>query len=143
MYNYSFNDDNSATICHVDKCANDTERIPNCAEFSFDIKNPNLSAQQKQKCQFLNTNSDVFSNSLSDIGKTDLHMHKTETIPGAKPVHQRFYRQDPVKKAETDKQTNEMLEANLIEKSSSVWNSPVVLVKRETVLGGLQWITGN
>lgn len=38
-------------------------------------------------------------------------MHKIETIPDAKPVHQRFYRQDPVKKAETEKQTNEMIEA--------------------------------
>ena len=53
----------------------------------------------------------------------------------------RLYRQDPVKKAETEKQSNEMLEANLIERSSSVWNSPVVLVKKG--LGGSQWITGS
>ena len=58
-------------------------------------------------------------------------MHKIETVPGAKPVHQRFYRQDPVKKAETEKQTNEMLSSNLIERSTSVWTSPVMLVKKK------------
>lgn len=99
---------------------------------NFDIDGKNLSCEQKDKLKnFLNKNSDVFSTSFSDIGKTDIFLHKIETEPGAKPVRMNFYRQDPIKKAETERQTNEMLKDGLIERSTSVWNSPVVLVKKK------------
>ena len=54
-----------------------------------------------------------------------------KTEPGAKPVRMNYYRQDPIKKAEIERQTNEMLETGLIERSTSFWNSPVVLVKKK------------
>ena len=128
---YSF-EDNSANISSAMPCSKTSEKVPNSANLSFNINNPNLSKEQKEKLvSFLKQNNDVFSQSLDDIGMTDLTLHKIETLPGAKPVHQRFYRQDPIKKAETERQTNEMLKANLIERSSSVWNSPVVLVKKK------------
>ena len=128
---YPFEND-SANVYSTMPSPDTAEDVPNTADLSFNIDNPNLSKEQKQKLSsFLMQNSDVFSQSLSDIGKTDLYKHKIETLPGAKPVHQRFYRQDPIKKAETEKQTNEMLKANLIERSTSVWNSPVVLVKKK------------
>ena len=124
--------DNCANISSTTPCAKTTENLPNSADISFNIDNPILSKEQKEKrVSFLKQNTDVFSQSLYDIGKTDLTLHKIETMPGAKPVHQRFYRQDPIKKAETERQTNEMLQANLIERSTSFWNSPVVLVKKE------------
>ena len=130
-YVYPFKD-NCANISSAMPCANTTENLPNSADISFNIDNPTLSKEQKEKLvSFLKQNTDVFSQSLYDIGKTDLSLHKIETMPGAKPVHQRFYRQDPIKKAETERQTNEMLQANLIERSTSVWNSPVVLVKKK------------
>ena len=47
-------------------------------------------------------------------------MHKLETIPGAKPVHQMFYRQDPVKKADTERVTHEMLDTDVIQRFTSV-----------------------
>ena len=112
--------------------ANTGRNVPNSNKFQFEINNPNLSEEQKEQLlNFLSQNSDVFADSLQNIGRTDLFKHKIETIPGAKPVHQRFYRQDPVKKAETERVTNEMLEANIIKRSTSVWNSPVVLVKKK------------
>ena len=129
---YPFTDENVASVdsCHEGNTTHG--KVPNSSKPQFDIQNPNLSDQQKEKLlQFLKENSDVFSDSLSDIGKTDMLMHKIETLPGAKPVHQRFYRQDPTKKAETERQTNELLQADLIKRSTSVWNSPVVLVKKK------------
>ena len=80
---------------------------------------------------FLNKNKDIFATELSEIGKTDKITHKIDTVPGAKPVHLRFYRQDPIKKAEIERQTNDMLNTNLIKPSTSEWNSPVVLVKKK------------
>ena len=124
--------DDSPLVSHIGVCAETIGEVPNSDNFDFIINNPTLYEQQKaQLCQFLLSNRDVFSTSLSDIGQTDMYNNQIETVPSAKPVHQRFYRQDPVKKAETKRQTNEMLDAHLIQRSTSVWNSPVVLVKKK------------
>ena len=99
---------------------------------NFNLDNCAINSTEKQILgRFLNKNKDLFATELSEIGKTDKLTHKIETFPGAKPVHMRFYRQDPIKKAEIEKQTNEMLDANLIKRSTSEWNSPVVLVKKK------------
>lgn len=101
-------------------------------DFLFDVCNGNLSVSEKQRLkEFLRQNNDVFSNSLSSIGKTDVFSHKIETIPGATPVHLPPHRTDPVKKKEIERQTAEMKEAGLIVQSDSVWHSPVVLVKKK------------
>lgn len=98
----------------------------------FETNNKNLSAEEKLKLQdFLVQNKDVFSTSLMDIGKTNIYKHRIETYPEAAPVRSAPYRQDPIKRAETEKQTNEFLQAKIIERSTSVWNSPVVLVKKK------------
>lgn len=65
-----------------------------------------LQNRKKKSDYFLNKNSDVFSDSLQSIDKTDLFKHKIETILCAKPVSQRFCCQDPVKKAVTEEKTN-------------------------------------
>ena len=73
---YSFNDD-GVDVSSAMPCANTSESVPNSADISFNIDNPNLTKEQKEKLSsFLSQNSDVFSQSLSDIGKTDLYTHK-------------------------------------------------------------------
>ena len=74
---------------------------------------------------------DVLSSSLADIGKTNLYKHKIETSPNVTPVRRPFYRQPPNFKAETDKQVNDMLQQSIIQPSTSVYNSPVVLVRKK------------
>ena len=127
---------NSANVSNVNQSAETTARVPNQSQtnkdIQFNISNKNLSENQKQTLlNFLNKNKDVFATSTAEIGKTDVYTHKIETEPGAKPVRMNYYRQDPIKKAEIERQTNEMLETGLIERSTSFWNSPVVLVKKK------------
>ena len=99
---------------------------------NFNIHNSDLTQKQiTQLTNFLNSNKDVFATSLDKIGKTNVFMHKIETEPGSKPVHKPCYRYRPEIKAEIQRQTNEMLESEIIQPSSSVWNSPVVLVKKK------------
>ena len=78
--------------------------------------------------KFLLQNSDIFSTSLADIGKTDIFSHKIETLPDSPPVHLVPHRVDTLKKKEIERQTAEMEDAGLIRQSNSVWHSPVVLV---------------
>ena len=100
--------------------------------FKFEIDNTNLSKSEKQNLnKFLLQNSDIFSTSFADIGKTDIFSHKIETLPGAPPVHLAPQRVDTIKKKEIERQTAEMEDAGLIRQSNSVWHSPVVLVKKK------------
>ena len=123
------NDVHTASVFNAEISANPVS--PDNSALHFEINNENLSNVEKQKLQnFLAKNRDIFSTSLANIGKTDLFKHKIETIPDAKPVHSNFYRQDPIKKAETERQVNNFLQSNICKPSDSVWNSPVVLVKK-------------
>lgn len=129
---YSFDKPCADSVSNVNLNAESTQEIPHKEDIHFNIQNDNLTKLEKQKLQnFLNKNRDVFSTSLADLGHTNLFSHKIETVPGAKAPRLPHYRQDPVKKAETERQTNELLKAGLIQNSTSYWNSPVVLVKKK------------
>ena len=112
---------------NTDSCTESTTK-----DLKFEIDNATLSKTEKQDLnKFLVKNSDIFSTSLVDIGKTDIFSHKIETLPGAPPVHLAPHRVDPIKKKEIERQTAEMEDAGLIRQSNSVWHSPVVLVKKK------------
>ena len=102
------------------------------SKINFNIHNVNLNKKQVSNLNnFLQQNRDVFATSLDEIGKTNVFTHKIETEVSAKPVHKTFYRQRPELKTEVEKQTKEMLDKGIISPSSSVWNSPVVLVRKK------------
>ena len=106
------------------QCANDKE-------IHFNVSSANISESERSELlNFLERNKDVFSTSLKDLGRTDLFQHSIETDPNAPPVHLPFYRQSPNIRAETHRMVDEMLEDGIIEPSSSVWNSPVVMIKK-------------
>ena len=126
----------SQKVADVNLLSEDSKCFENSSAKStkctFDISNSNLSKHEcSQLEQFLLKNSDVFSDSLNNIGKTNVFKHRIDTIPGAKPVHMNYYRQGPRQKAEIEKQTKEMLEPGIISPSTSVYTSPVVLVKKK------------
>jgi len=124
--------DSDAEIAEVNGISENSSCASESEKAEFNISNSNLTPEQCSKLnQFLSRNSDVFSNSLSTIGKTNMFTHRIETEPGAKPVHRNHYRQAPVQRVEIERQTKEMLEQGIISQSSSVWNSPVVLVKKK------------
>lgn len=57
--------------------------------------------------------------------------HSIPLIPRAQPVFVRPYRYAPLLKTEIEKQVNDMLQQGLIQKSSSAFAFPVLLVKKK------------
>ena len=47
-----------------------------------------------------------------------------------------FYRRSPQTNAEMNRQLKEMLEADIIEESDSMWQSPVVILKKKNMSEG-------
>ena len=97
----------------------------------FDLSDSDLTHQQKQTLHaFLQKYKSVFASNLSELGNCSLQPHKIET-GNAPPVRQRFYRQSPEVNAEMNRQLDEMLDADIIEESTSMWRSLVVMVKKK------------
>ena len=57
--------------------------------------------------------------------------HEIPLIPGANPVNIRPYRYPPALRDEIEKQVADMLQQGLIQPSSSLFSSPVLLVKKK------------
>ena len=110
----------------------DTENNKTKTRIDFDLKNSDLTQEQKQKLfTFLNGNRDVFATSLSELGHSKIYKHKIETYRDAKPVKRPFYHQSPPVEKEISRHVEEMERHNLIKPSNSEYHSPVVLVKKK------------
>ncbi|CAG2211387.1 unnamed protein product [Mytilus edulis] len=110
----------------------DTENNKTKTRIDFDLKNSDLTQEQKQKLfTFLNGNRDVFATSLSELGHSKIYKHKIETYRDAKPVKRPFYHQSPPVEKEISRHVEEMERHKLIKPSNSEYHSPVVLVKKK------------
>ena len=101
-------------------------------EIGVDLADSKLnSTQAKQLEKLVLSYSDIFSQSKSDLGKCNLgvkhHIHlKPEAVPIKQPSRRiPFGHQEEVKS-----NLKTMLNEGIIEKSSSEWASPLVLVRK-------------
>lgn len=85
--------------------------------------------QKEQLYELLAQNRDIFAKDISELGETNLQYHTIHT-KDEKPVSCPPYRQTPQMRRELDKKLDELLDADIIEESSSPYHAPVVLVKR-------------
>ena len=100
-------------------------------ELGVKIGKENLTLEQKESLgKLIEKNSDVFALSLADFKRTNLVQLEIDT-GDAPPQRQRAYRHPPAVRAEIERQTQEMLENDIIEPSNSLWNSPCILVKKK------------
>lgn len=57
--------------------------------------------------------------------------HRIPLMPGAQPVNQRAYRHKPELKTEIERQVTELLESGIIQRSTSQFSLPAILVKKK------------
>ncbi len=99
-------------------------------DLGLGYKSDNLSGDENRRLQdLLQDNISIFSQSLSDLQATNYIQHSIHT-DSPTPIRQRSYRHSPAAKKEIDSQIDQMLAADIIEPSSSMWTSPVVLVRK-------------
>ena len=99
---------------------------------SYDLSSTSLtSSEHAQASALLHEYADIFSQSDDDYGRTDLVQHDIPT-DNAPPIRQRAYRASPTIRQEIKQQCDRLLEAGVIEPSSSPWSSPVVMVKKKS-----------
>ncbi len=72
----------------------------------------------------------MFALSLTELSGTNLVRHKIN-IGNAPPQRSRCYNHPPKVREEIQRQVNELFENDIIEPSNSVWQSPVILVKKK------------
>ena len=115
---------------------NDRRLIENAddilADLGVDLSKSALQKPDLEKLkQLIAANADVFAKDMSQLGEAKGYIHHIDT-GDAPPQRSRIYRTSPAQKAEIDKQVQDLLKHGIIEKSNSLWQCPVVLVKRTT-----------
>ena len=79
----------------------------------------------------INEYSDIIGEGIDELGRTNVVQHFIQTKPGVNPIRSRPYNIPVGLRAEIKKQIDTMLERNMIEMSSGIWSSPVVIVKKK------------
>ena len=102
----------------------------------FDLEITEQTDEQQLLLTFLNQHRSMFATNLQDLGQANTQPHCIETGDDL-PFRQRFYRQSPQTNAEMNRQLQEMLDADIIEESDSMWQSP------KTASYDLQLTTAN
>ena len=101
--------------------------------FAQESKKHELSIEQKDQQQFLNSFKDCFADEIPKElpptrGEDD---HKIELIPGSSPPNRPPYRVSYAQQEEILTQVNELVEKGLVRPSSSPFCSPVFLVQKK------------
>ena len=110
----------------------DSHYIEIANSLGVDLSHSTLSEEQKRRLLVLiGQNRDVFATCTAELGHTDLYPHKivTQDVP---PVRRPQYRTTPEQNAEIERQTKKLEEHGIISKSNTVWQAPVLLVKKKS-----------
>ena len=112
------------------------DETPTQTKHPINIDSSHLSSDQSSAIKELVDNySDIFVNKNNQLGKCDLIKHQIKVDPDQPPIRQRAYRISPQQKDILDQKLEEMLEADIIEGSTSPWAAPCLLVAKANNTG--------
>jgi hypothetical protein len=119
---------NELIVLHGDTVLENSQAV-----IELHLIQPLLMAVQQEQCPQLTALLDEFASVFeepSGLPPVRQYDHRIPLIPGARPVSMRPYRVTPELKTEIEKQVQVMLKQGVITHSSSLFASPVLLVKK-------------
>ena len=96
----------------------------------YQINNSLLLDQQTKITELLDTFKHLFAHSMKDLKQTNLITHSIELIPDSKPVYCHPFRRSAYEEEIIEQQISEMLDAKIIQHSTSPFSSPLMLIKK-------------
>ena len=100
------------------------------------LSNSDLNLSEKLKIKkLISKYSDLLSKNSKAPGRTSRIYHNIE-VENERPINCPPYHAGPKERQVIETQINEMLESDVIKPSKSPWASPIVLVKKKTILLG-------
>jgi len=116
--------------CQNMKMPNHAERMRILTDMGVRIGNDTLNAEQAERLSsLLYSYKDVMATDLTDIPEMKTDAHRIPLFDDRPHVQQR-YRYNPTKEQTLDDLCSKMEKAGIIEESTSVWNSPVLLLTK-------------
>jgi len=99
-------------------------------DVGLDTRNIKLPLEQfEQLSTLLYQYKDLFATDISELPCSTLEPHKIE-LTSETPVRQRQFRQMPVLERELQRQVDQLVEAGVVQESTSPFNSPAFLIKK-------------
>lgn len=93
--------------------------------------NQELSELDKNKLwELLNKNADLFVNELIELPGSEIVEHRIRLVPGSPVIFRRQYKLANVEKEAISQQIKQMVDANIIEPSTSPYCSPFLMIKK-------------
>ena len=104
---------------------------PDSDNITLNVPNATMTDGDKDRVKSrMSKRLNLFTTSqMSSIGFYDLDKHRVDTET-ERPQSRTYYRESPLVQPEIDRQVMELLHHGFIEPSTSMWHSPVVLVKK-------------
>lgn len=122
---------------HLILNTSNTTRVINqnerCVQLMNKLKLEGLNHNQREEIRKICLEySDAFYIDGDRLKTTDVYQHTIKLKPDTDTVFVKQYRIPEMQKQEVDRQINELLKNNIIEKSTSRFNSPLLLVKKRS-----------
>ena len=99
-------------------------------DLNFDISSELPKEEQKKLREVLERNKDVFARNTMDLTQTNVLTHRIQ-LTDTTPIQRRQFRQANVEKEAIKEQISSLLNAGIIEATSSDWSSPFIMIRKK------------
>lgn len=123
---------------------NTTERNKNAkdrvAQLLKELELCHLAPTEKRHIEQICTKyADIFCLESDKLTVTDIYSPVIKVKTEVQPIYSKPYRLPNSRRSEVEKQINKMIDENIIEKTTSAWNSPILLVSKKSSEDTKKW----
>ena len=122
-------ENNQEHVLHVNEGTSEKNYVEIAKNLNVQVSETLPSLEKNKLLSVIGQNRDVFATSIEELGCYRDFKQVIDT-GDSQPVKSRFYRVSPAQKLEIERQVKIFMEQGIVERSTSDWLSPVILVKK-------------